>query len=44
MVILGGHNIKKAVSKTSIFQPPRVENYMSTLCTHPLGDPPPHRT
>ena len=41
MVILGGRNIKKKVSKTSIFEVPGVKNCISRLCTNPLGDPPP---
>ena len=37
MVILGGHNIKKKqVSKTSIFELPKVKNCKSRLCTNPL--------
>ena len=41
MVILSGQNTKKKVSKTSIFELPRVKNSISRLCTHPLGAPPP---
>ena len=41
MVILGDQNIKKHVSKTSIFELPRVKNCISRLCTNPLGTPPP---
>ena len=41
MAILGGHNIKKKVSKTSIFELPGVKNCISRLCTNPLGSPPP---
>ena len=44
MVILSDHNIKKKVSKTSIFELATVKNCMSRLCTYPLGDPPPPRT
>ena len=32
---------KKQVSKTSIFELPRVKSCTSKLCTNPLGDPPP---
>ena len=32
---------KKKVSKTSIFELPRVTNCISRFCTNPLGDPPP---
>ena len=40
MVILGGHNIKKKqVSKTSIFELPRVKNCISRLCTGPFTRP-----
>ena len=31
---------EKYVSKTSIFELPRVKNCISRLCTNPLGDPP----
>ena len=41
MVIFSGHNIKKKVSKTSIFELPGVKNCISRLCTNPLGPPPP---
>ena len=41
MVILGGDNIKKQVSKTSIFELPKVKNCIRRLCTNPLGGPPP---
>ena len=45
MVILGDHDIKKKwVSKTSIFELPRVKKCTSRLCTNPMGDPPPPRT
>ena len=30
-----------SVSKTFIFDLPRVKHYMSKVCTNPLGDPPP---
>ena len=40
MVVLCGHQIKKKISETSIFELPRVKNY-SGLCTNPLGDPTP---
>ena len=37
MVILCGENIKKkTVSKTSIFELPKVKNYTSRLCTGPF--------
>ena len=32
---------KKQVSKTLNFELPGVKNYISRLCTNPLGDPPP---
>ena len=32
---------KTQVSKTSIFELPRVKNCISRLCTNPLGPPPP---
>ena len=41
MVILNGDNIKKTSFKNSIFELPKVKNYISRLCTNPLGDPPP---
>ena len=31
---------KKQVSKTSIFELPKVKNCISRLCTRPLGAPP----
>ena len=34
---------KKKVSKTSIFELPRVKNCIGRLCTNPLGDLPPPR-
>ena len=34
---------KKQVSKTLIFELPKVKNCISRLCTNPLGDPPPPR-
>ena len=37
MVILGDHNIKKKVSKTSILELPRVKNSISGLCTGPYA-------
>ena len=30
---------KKQVSKTSVFELPRVKNCIGRLCTNPLGDP-----
>ena len=36
VVILGDHDVKKKVSRTSIFELPRVKNCISTLCTCPL--------
>ena len=41
MVILGDHGIKKKVSKTSIVGLPWVKNFISRLCTNPLGGLPP---
>ena len=41
MVILGDCGVKKKVSKTSIFELPKVKNCISRLCTNPLGPPPP---
>ena len=43
MVILGDCGVKKKVSKTPIFELPKVKNCISKLCTNPLGDPPPPR-
>ena len=43
MVILGAHGIRKQVSKTLIFELPRVKSCISRLCTHPLSPPPPPR-
>ena len=41
MVILSGDNIKKQVSKTSIFELPRLKNCISRLCSKSLEDTPP---
>ena len=41
MVILGDHGIRKTSFETSIFELSRVKNYISRLCTNPLGVPPP---
>ena len=41
MVTLSGHNVKKKVSETSIFELPRAKNCISRLCTGTLGTPPP---
>ena len=32
---------KKKVSKTSVFELPKVKNWISRLCTNPLDPPPP---
>ena len=41
MVILSGHNIKKQVSKTSIFELPRLKKLHEQVVYRPLGAPPP---
>ena len=43
LIILDGQNIKKTVSKISIFGLLRRENCISRLCPRPLGSPPPPR-
>ena len=40
-IILDGKNIKKSVLEISIFELPRLVNYISRLCARPLGSPPP---
>ena len=40
LVVVNGLNIKKLVFKISIFELPRAENCISTLCPSPLGSPP----
>ena len=40
LVVVNGLNIKKLVLKISIFELPRAENCISTLCPSPLGSPP----
>ena len=44
LIILQGQNIKKSVSKISIFELPRLENCISRSCPRPLGSPPPPNT
>ena len=42
LIILDGKNIKKSVLEISIFELPRMENYIGRLCAlAPLGPPPP---
>ena len=42
LIILDGQNIKKkSVLEITIFELPRLENYISRLCPSPLGRPPP---
>ena len=41
MVILGDHNIIKTSFENFIFELPGVKSCISTLCTNPLGAPPP---
>ena len=43
-IILHGHNIKKSVSEISIFELPRLENYVSTLCSNAPAPLPPKHT
>ena len=40
MVILGDHNITKKKVRTVDFELYRLKNYISRLCTNPLGYPP----
>ena len=42
LIILDGKNIKKPVLEISIFELPRLENYISRLCPGPFGTPPQH--
>ena len=41
LIILDGKNIKKISLEISIFELPRLVNYISRLCPRPLGSPPP---
>ena len=41
LIILDGKNITKSVLEISIFELPRLVNYISMLCPRPHGSPPP---
>ena len=43
MIFVCPNMLKKSVSEISIFELPRLENCMSTLCPASLGPPPPAR-
>ena len=42
LIIFDGKNIKKSALEISIFELPRLVNYICRLCPKPLGTPPPH--
>ena len=42
LIILDGKNITKSVLEISIFELPRLVNFISRLCPRPLPPPPPN--